>query len=105
MPSPLSATLGSALVSALSYIDHVADYMHTNQRLQDVPSPKQFPTEVPMYLPVKGWPGAKLGINLFQIKVHGKTMSKNIRTILIETIFFLLCKHPFVTFYLSDFGP
>ena len=28
MPSPRSATLGSALVSALSYIDHVADYMH-----------------------------------------------------------------------------
>ena len=55
-------TLGSAPVSALSYIDHVADYMHTNQRLQDVPSPRQFPTEVPMYLPIKGWPGAKLGI-------------------------------------------
>ena len=53
---------GSAPVSALSYIDHVADYMHTNQRLQDVPSLRQFPTEVPMYLPIKGWPGAKLGI-------------------------------------------
>ena len=55
-------SLGSAPVSALSYIDHVADYMHTNQRLQDVPSLRQFPTEVPMYLPIKGWPGAKLGI-------------------------------------------
>ena len=65
-----------APVSALSYIDHVADYMHTNQRLQDVPSPRQFPTEVPMYLPIKGWPAAKLGIKSVRTKVHFKTTSK-----------------------------
>ena len=77
LPLPrMPPTLGSAPVSALSYIDHVADYMHTNQRLQDVPSLRQFPTEVPMYLPIKGWPGAKLRIKSVRIKIHFKTTSK-----------------------------
>ena len=97
LPLPRMPSLGSAPVSALSYIDHVADYMHTNQRLQDVPSPRQFPTEVPMYLPIKGWSGAKLGIKSVRIKVHFKTTSKR-QTHHSDSFLSFAC------FYFSDFG-
>merc|ERR1712038_2083967 len=43
----------------------------------------------------RGGQELNLESNLFQIKVHGKTMSKNIRTILIETTFFLAMQTSF----------